>query len=302
MIEIAAGPDSSGTILVEGNGSTLTAPELYLGGSSSFAGGEGRLTINGGSVSVDDLRIYGAGQVNVNGGVLDIAGTLSPSDGSLLHLDGGTLRLRNAAGLVAFSDTFEWTGGTLNLTESGLTLGTAGPFGPHLILNPRMSVQVAGALELNSGAQLVGTGGALSGATGLNNGTISVIGGSLSYSQPAVNNGNLDAIRATLSFPGDGIKNNIGLTNNATLTLANAIVNGDVHSPTGSTINVAAGVVFNGLVSGGGSFPGAGTVTFNGGFSPGDSPAAVSFGGGIELGTERRTGNGAWRHHARLRI
>jgi T5SS/PEP-CTERM-associated repeat protein len=284
-IEVAAGLESRGTILVEGEGSTLTAPELYLGGEAiGLAGGSGRLTVNGGSVNVDDLHMFGGGQVHVNGGTLDVTGTLTRLEGSVVQLNGGTLRLRNAAAIQAFPDTFEWTGGTLQFTEAGLTVGNAGLFGSHLILNPRMSVQVAGPLDVNSGAQLVGTGGTVTGGGGLNNGTISIIGGSLSYSQPAVNNSLLDALRATLTFPGDGIKNNIGLTNNGTLTLAEAIVNGDVHSPTGSIINVAAGVVFNGLVSGGGSFPGAGTVTFNGGFSPGDSPATVTFGGGIELG------------------
>ncbi len=286
VIELAGTELSTGTILVEGEGSILTTPELDVGGGGGglFPGGSARLTINGGSVNVNNVRIYSAGQVNINGGILDVTGTLTRLAGSVVHLDGGTLRLRNAAGLLAFPDTFDWTGGTLNLTETGLTVGPGGLFGSHLVMNSRMGLQVAGALDVNSGAQLVGTGGAVSAGGGTNNGTISIIGGSLNYSQPAVNNGNLDALRATLTFPGDGVKNNIGLTNNATLTLANVTVNGDVHSPAGSTINVAAGVVFNGLVSGGGNFPGAGTVTFNGGFSPGDSPAAVTFGGGIDLG------------------
>ena len=94
----------------------------------------------------------------------------------------------------------------------------------------------------------------------------------------------LNAINATLNFPGDATPNGIGLLNLGTLNLTNTTINGDVHSPTGSTINVASDVTFNGLVSGAATFPGAGLVTFNGGYSPGDSPADVNFPGSVSFG------------------
>ncbi len=284
FIEMARDPLSEATIIVEGVESKLQVADLYVSGSASAAGGTGQLTVQGGTVEANNLKVWGRGKININGGTLDLAGTLATVDDSVLHLDGGTLRLRNTAALQAFPHTFDWTGGTLNFTEGGLAIGSTGLLGPHVALNSRMNLNLGGMMNVSPRATLLG-GGSVNAAGGTNDGAISMIGGDLSYSQPAVNNGNLDGLRATLTFPGDGIKNNIGLINNGTLTLANVTVNGDIHSPTGSTINVAAGVVFNGLVSGGGSFPGAGTVIFNGGYSPGDSPASVSFGGGVALGT-----------------
>jgi len=72
--------------------------------------------------------------------------------------------------------------------------------------------------------------------------------------------------------------------NNNRLNLIDVVVNGDVHSPTGSEIQVAGSVTFNGLVSGGANFPGAGLVIFNGGYDPGDSPAEVTFNGDLNFG------------------
>jgi len=282
-IETASEPLSSGTIMVEDEGSTLTASDLYVGGSAGAAGGTGRIEIQDGSVNVDRLHVWETGDVQITGGTLNVASSLTTSVDGDLVFSGGTLSVPSNA-LQLAPQSFHWTGGTLHLVASDLTVGAGGLFGDSLLLNSRMNLQLDGALHVESGASLVAGGGDVSAAGGLNDGTLSLIGGSLTYTQPAVNNGNLDALRATLSFPGDGIANEIGLTNQGVLTLADTTVNGDVHSPAGSSIQVAGGVVFNGLVSGSGSFPGAGSVTFNGGFSPGDSPAAVPFGGDVTFG------------------
>jgi T5SS/PEP-CTERM-associated repeat protein len=319
-IETASEPLSSGTITVEDEGSTLTASDLYVGGSASAAGGTGRIEIQDGSVNVDRLHVWESGDVQITGGTLNIDDTLTTSgdveiSGGAVNIDdtlttsgdveisggavnigstlttsvdsklifsGGTLSVPSTT-LQFAPQSFHWTGGTLHLVASDLTVGAGGLFGDSLALNARMNLQLDGALHVESGASLV-AGGAVSAAGGVNDGTLSLIGGSLTHSQPAVNNGNLDALRATLSFPGDGIANEIGLTNQGVLTLADTTVNGDVHSPAGSSIQVAGGVVFNGLVSGGANFPGAGAVTFNDGYSPGDSPAAVAFGGDVTFG------------------
>jgi hypothetical protein len=69
------------------------------------------------------------------------------------------------------------------------------------------------------------------------------------------------------------------------LLLIDTTVNGDLKSPLGSTIDIAGSVVFNGDVSGAASFPGAGNATFNGSFSPGDSPFVSVFGGNFAVGS-----------------
>jgi T5SS/PEP-CTERM-associated repeat protein len=300
----------TGTVTVDGIDSNWTnSHRLIIGGATQAASGNGTLNIqNGGRVSSPQIIVgnAGTGTLRVStGGILaadtievakgpDSTGTVVIEGGSVnvgslligrhgrLELSGGTLSLPSAA-LQAALPSIRWTGGTLHPTGSDLTIGTGGILGDSLALNARMGLQVDGALNVSAGASILG-GGTVSAAGGTIDGTIGLIGGTLSYSQPAVNNGNLDALRMTLSFPGDGIKNNIGLTNNGTLTLADTTVNGDVHSPAGSAIKVAGGVIFNGLVSGAANFPGAAIVTFNGGFSPGDSPAAVTFGGDVTFG------------------
>jgi hypothetical protein len=88
-----------------------------------------------------------------------------------------------------------------------------------------------------------------------------------------------------VSFPGDGSANDDGLVNLGTLNLTDAVIDGDVRTPAGSTVNVAGEATFNGFVSGAGTFSGTtNQVTFNGGYSPGDSPAAIDFGGDLVFG------------------
>ena len=94
----------------------------------------------------------------------------------------------------------------------------------------------------------------------------------------------LNMVNDELTFQGDGIANDDGLVNNGTMNLINAIINGDVRSPAGSNINVAGSATFNGLFSGAGTFSGTSNlITFNGGYSPGDSPAVINFGGDVSL-------------------
>lgn len=75
-------------------------------------------------------------------------------------------------------------------------------------------------------------------------------------------------------------------TNNAKMNLIDTIVSGELRSPSGSQIDVGGSVVFNGPFSGGATFPGAGNVTFNDIYSPGDSPAMITFGNDFQLGPQ----------------
>ncbi len=96
--------------------------------------------------------------------------------------------------------------------------------------------------------------------------------------------------------------------NHGSLNLINAVVNGDVRSPTNSTINVAGTATFNGPFKGAASFSGTqNLVTFNGGYEPGDSPAAVSFGGSVAFGsggtlTMELGGTNAGTHYDQLNV
>ena len=76
-----------------------------------------------------------------------------------------------------------------------------------------------------------------------------------------------------------------GLTNTGDLILFDTVVSGTVNSPAGSAINVIGTVTFNDLVSGAGGIFGSGTTVFNGGHSPGDSPAVVTVEGDVVYGS-----------------
>jgi hypothetical protein len=99
--------------------------------------------------------------------------------------------------------------------------------------------------------------------------------------------GELNLVNDTITFPGDGNgATDDGLVNLGTANLINSVIHGDVRSPAGSTNNVAGSATFNGHFKGAANFSGTqNLVTFNGGYDPGDSPAAVSFGGGVAFGS-----------------
>jgi len=121
--------------------------------------------------------------------------------------------------------------------------------------------------------------------------------------------GELNLVNDIITFPGDGNgATDDGLVNLGTANLINSVINGDVRSPAGSTNNVAGTATFNGHFKGTASFSGTqNLVTFNGGYDPGDSPAAVSFGGSVAFGsggtlTLELGGTNAGTHYDQLNV
>jgi hypothetical protein len=74
------------------------------------------------------------------------------------------------------------------------------------------------------------------------------------------------------------------LVNNGDLILSSNTIDGPVTNNTGANITAIGNVTFNDLVDGPGGFFGPGTITFNGGMSPGASPAEVTFEGDAVFG------------------
>lgn len=274
---IGANFGAQGTVTLSDTNSTWNnSQNLFVGGRSSTSGGTGTLEINTGStVSVGNaLKIWEGGTVNLNGGTLTT----------------GSLEILGA---------FNFSQGTLNLTNSNVTIGAGagitGFFESTLILNPGMAVNVTNGLgDVAADRKLLinDATSSFSANGGTNDGQITVVNGSLAYTGAMTNNTKITLVDAALSFAGDGIptssggNNADGLINLGTLNLVDTTIDGDVHSPSGSTINVAGNVTFNGLVSGGANLSGASTTTtFNGGYSPGDSPAEVSISGDVTFGS-----------------
>ena len=161
-----------------------------------------------------------------------------------------------------------------------------------------------------------------------NNGQINVPNGTLSIDSQVTNNGQIDVSSGTLRFNSQVINNVSGYISGAgsstirfdggldnsgdvLLSFAAATVIGDITNNSGGLVSVAGNstttfvgdrvnngmvwvgsgshAIFGGATSGKGNFPGSGIFEFVDGFSPGNSPAEVSFGGNVVLGPSSAT-------------
>ena len=143
---------------------------------------------------------------------------------------------------------------------------------------------VTGPVSIAAGGELVvmhNESLSITGTPRPNSGRISVFG-DLTFEKNLHNTAgsSITVIGGSLTVPGNGIADNVGL-NQGALQLSNATVNGDVH--TDGPISVTEAATFTGLVSGAADFGGAGEVEFAGGYSPGNSPAAIRFQGDLRL-------------------
>lgn len=168
---IAVNGGSTGTVTVGGTDARwMNNASLYVGGSSTGAGGTGLLDINpGGTVSV------------VNTFVLRPSGTT--------NLAGGTL---SAGSVDLNAGAFSWTNGTFELTNDDLAVKDTGPLGAIADVGVDKSLIVSG--ELSVGKVLDGTlsasgGGTIQSSTaavgstdpGAGNATINLTGGGSSW-------------------------------------------------------------------------------------------------------------------------
>lgn len=127
---------STGTVTVTGAGSTWTnTGSLFIGGSTTSAGGSGTLNIlSGGLVDAQDLKIWADGSVNLNGGTLSVNQLLFdvPTPASFVHTL-GTLEIRQ-------QDTYINAGVTADLTA-----------GKTLKIGQMTAVTTGGAINLHGG-------------------------------------------------------------------------------------------------------------------------------------------------------
>jgi hypothetical protein len=152
---------------------------------------------------------------------------------------------------VANSGTVRAENGTLTLAAAGHTNAAAGR------------------IEAGTGSQVIYSQGLATNA-----GQIALTGGSFDNNNVAMNNSGFISGYGTLRTGG---LTNSGFVNvGGSLDVLGAVTqNNIVSTQSGATVR------FFGPVSGPGSYPGAGTVMFLNSFSPGASPAAVTFGGNV---------------------
>ena len=257
------------------DGGHVFTPHLFdLGGMVNLV--QGTLQITKGSVFLQPDDPFGGTLTIGNDTQVGIGGALEIAPDAAVFLAGGVLTsesVNQKGALVA-------TAGTIAANSIILRAGST----TDLFADTTADF-TGGTLEIKTNATINANGNVLT-DTFTNGGRYTTIQGQLNTTGPTTNTpiATLTAITSTLNFPGDGEPNSVGLFNLGKLTLAGTTINGDVHNTLGSHIDVASGVVFNGLVSGPAAFPGAGIVTFNGGYDPGAGPLFTRFDGPIALG------------------
>jgi hypothetical protein len=304
--------------MLQANGAVIQPGILEVipgGGSGGGIRLAGSLLLLDGSVAADSFGDGGGGRILLRG----LTGQRFTSDLESISLDHlsvrslagtnlfqGVIHIESALGDVMADDSYELgavasQAATTNrpavelrlrdiVAEGNISVPTGGIAYPHNIELRGPVAQITGADPLTLTAELSGNGSVAAPINVLAGGSILVSSGNeLTFTQPVTNAAGafINNIGSTLTFPGDGNgATDDGLVNLGTANLINAVINGDVRSPAGSTNNVAGSATFNGHFKGAASFSGTqNLVTFNGGYEPGDSPAAVSFGGSVAFGS-----------------
>jgi hypothetical protein len=191
---------------------------LYVGGSAAGAGGAGTLLINGTN-----------GQFGSSSYGVQVTGTATIYSGSTVTLNQGLLEVAS----ISNSGTLNFTGGTLDLTNSGFTVGSSGPLGSNVTLGNSKTLKISGTTSVASGATLTISGGEL------DTGTLSSGGGSISFTAGTLGITNSDLIIDT----GGPLGNNVSLASGQTLNVRN---NNLIAGNTGTgTLAVGSGAYVN---------------------------------------------------------
>lgn len=258
--------------ILAGGALTNTATGLLAGRGMVEAAltNQGQLTVSGGSLVL--------GSMLGNSGIVHLAGAGTQLAGSGLFTNTGTVQgAGNVAMRVANSGTLEAMGGTLSFsaqsntnTASGLIV--AGSGGKVLMTQGLGTnaglIQLDGGTYDNGGMVMANTGrivgfGSLRGGTIINSNQISFSFGASSIAAPITNQTGAKLI----------------VSNGAQATFASAVVNaGELRVSAGGAAN------FFGLVSGAGAVNGTGQIRFEGGYSPGASPALVTINPDVTIG------------------
>ncbi len=290
-------------LLCDATGGTLDClSNVTLAGIPTFLGpitktGGGRLTFAGGAPTGGSMTIAG-GEVKFGAdAAVQFTGALTLQSAGICALSGGLLTASSVsnAGSLTLIDDARIVG---PVTNSGTLEGDGRIQGA--LVN-----QISGEIWVNSGDRFWVN----SASTSTNSGIIDVMGGELIFDGPVVNAASTGLIYsddAVLRFRG-------GLTNSGSMlvSLGEKSVFGDITNNAGGTIVISGGrsatfvddvvnngqirtsaggtSVFGGAMSGAGTFPGTGTVYFEGDLRPGNSPANVTFGGSVVLGGASNT-------------
>ena len=302
------GTGALGSSVALGYGSNLQVTHTTTVASGAL------LRVDGGSFS--GAAIVNDGTLDHRDGVLNFTGTLTNNTAGRLFVGGlgsPSGAIANA-GRITLQNGIGFLGGVGAITNTGIITGDG------TIAKP-LSNNAAGQLRAEAGKTLT-----LTGTIAENVGTFSLLGGTLEFTSAITN--------SALGFiSGRGTLVTGGLTNSGVMAFSggNTDVFGDVTQTTGARIvtssagavttffddlvhngleiftGAGASTVLFGAQSGTGPFTGTGTVYAIGDLRPGASPASISFGGDLVLGTFARTvieigGTAPGTQHDRLSV
>ncbi|MBM4017213.1 MAG: PEP-CTERM sorting domain-containing protein [Planctomycetes bacterium] len=248
--------------VIEGAGGVTAA--VTNSGGLIHASGATPLVISdlsGGNTDGGEIWVENASTLSV-GTALANAGTV------LLKGDAATL----ACGPLVNTGTIRGKGRLAGAVANGGILRAEG--GQLTVSGPGSTNAAAGRIEIPAGAAVFFTQGLAT-----NSGTVALVGGTLdNNNRPLVNSGGIT---------GFGTLRTGGLTNSPGKTVGvgggNMDVFGTVDNDGPWTVMAGCTTTFYDFVHGTGNFPGAGTVVFLAGYSPGGSPARIGFGGDVVL-------------------
>jgi hypothetical protein len=233
--DLNVGP-ARGGYLLSGTGSVSVAGSVWIGGTSTGGGGAGSIVVSGGSMSVTGgITVYDSSTYDQSGGAVSAA-NLNIFAGGAASLSAGQLSVGSLSG----TGNLNWSGGTLAITNSDVTIGPGATLGPSLLLAPGRALYVDPAHNFTADGPVALSGGALS------VGSINVAaGGSFAWNSGTLNltHGDLAVTAGGLLGPTISLDLSKSLTLSGTATIGadgSIIVNGGSFTA-GDVVNTAGG-------------------------------------------------------------
>jgi hypothetical protein len=218
-------------------GGAFSVNELYGGGRIFYVGGN--LDVGKADITIGPASLFGPSIAIGGGDEISTLGAAAIEPGSTLSIAGGTF----SAGSLINTGNLSFTSGELSLTNSNLTIGSAGLLGANINLPANRGLSVSGQTTICRGSALVINGGSFSTGSLVNKGNFSFLNGDFSMQSDLVigPNGLLGCNLALHS--GDSISaSDIIVQPGSSLNICHATVYGnDITIAAGSTISIANG-------------------------------------------------------------
>ncbi len=236
-------------------GGTLSMPTLNSGNMQpsqwNWSGGKLAVTGSGGIV------IGSSGPIGTNislgaGKTLDIAGVTTVAAGGSLTVADGSLR----TGSLANSGSFSFTGGSVALTNSDLSVSSGGLLGGTVQLPAAKSLSVSGVTTIASGASVQVSGGSFTTGSLASSGSFSFTDGSLALTNSDLLIGSGGMLGSDVNLPPG---KNLSVSGTTTVDAGSVLTLSGGNFVTGNLVNSGS---VNQLS---GTFSNSGTITHNGG-------------------------------------